>query len=997
MKKAFILMLIFLLCTGYARADGLESYLDDALKSGIIVGDEHGELHINKVATRAEFATIAVRFLGLSGGVNVFSDVSDTDWYAQSIAAASLHGMIIGHENNLARPHDPITCQDAVTILGRYYDARTDGYPAIDGVSSHALPYYVYALENELFLKEEYSRPNRHITKGEIIALMYEYSKKDDKKIHFMPGYPRISEKGVFNSISLDIKTNAPCTIYYGISDEKFPAPKAEAYLCKIAQGNTIGSIHIPVSIGREYTLFLRAVDENGASGKITTLDSLYAFPFPSGNGTVDAPYIIYSPEQLTAISQYPDRVYRLGSDITLSEEWTPIENFSGILDGNGYCINGLEIKNDITNAGLFAVLDGGTVRNLTIYADIQVKMNAGAVAGQNLNGTIRNCTAAGTVMAKTNNAGGIAGINRGIIRDCLSAQYSVSASSYAGGIAGQNYMTIEKCLSAAEAVVAQMCAGAAAGANTDGKIVSCISANMTVYNPMTYNSGIITTNKQQGIVDSCYSYEDIISKSAYQEPGRFSQNGISVTWNQLTSAEFYRKIGWDGWVMAKNGYRLARPKKNSDPILEPGLTQYMPIPVSNQKELNSIGKNEAGHYILTQDITLNAPWKIICTQNGFSGTFDGKGYTIYNLNLGSEQGMFSNITGGTIKNLNIKNATASPTLSGAILTTCNYGYIINCTVSGSIITKKAGVTGSFAAENYGEITNCSATVSITHNNDNSTTGGICGENNGVISGSVYSGELTSKGNNVVMGGISGYCTDGYISDCFADVTVKLDNHSSYFGGISGVSIGAQIYKCGSSGSVTQTSRSAYSGGVSGAAEASSVYNCLSAVNIYTGSRSAYTGGICGFNSESNIQNTYSTGRIVAVGADEMFTGGICGYAENGFVMQNAALNPSINASGNFGAVIGHQSMSEVSDNYSCERTLINSMRNVTNEKNGITKPLSTLKSADFFFRPVSDGGLLGWDNTDLIWSAVENPAHYPFPVLSGVDMCLILKTPAYK
>ncbi len=997
MKKALILILIFLLSIGSVSALEFESYVDEAFKSGIITGDENGDFHSEKVAIRAEFATIVVRFLGLSGGVNIFSDVSDNDWFAGSISAAALHGMIAGYENAQARPYEPITCQDAVTMLGRYYNARKETVPPIDGVFDYALPYYAYALENDFFQREEYAEPTHHITKGEILALMYEYSKQDNKKIHFLSGYPKISEQGVFNSISLDLKTNEPCSIYYSLSATSSPAPKADTYLCEITEKNTVGSIHITVPMDNEYTLFLRPVDKNGVSGKITAINNLRAFPFLSGNGTTDAPYIIFSENQLEAISQYPDRVYKLGSDIVLSKPWTPIKSFSGILDGNGCSIKNLNISESITDAGLFAVIDSGTVRNLTVYANINVKMNAGAIAGQNINGTIRSCSVMGTVSAKTNNAGGICGINRGIIRDCLSAMYSVSADSFAGGICGQNYTFIEQCLSAAESVVSQLCAGGISGTNSGGKIYSCVAANMTVYNSMTYNSGVITTNKQNGVVDSCYSYEDVITNASYETPGRFSQSGIPISFEDLISVKFYQSIGFSNWNTAKNGFRLPRPDKASDPVLEKGLTQYMPLPISTPSELYNMGKNEAGHYILTQNITLTTPWKTIFTQNGFSGTFDGNGYTIKNLKLGSEQGMFSNITGGTVKNLNIENASASTSVSGGILTACNYGYIINCSISGNIVTKKAGVLGAFTAENYGEISGCTAKVNITNNDDNSTTGGICGENNGVVFNTFFSGKITSSGKNVVIGGISGYCTEGYISDSFADVSAKLDNTSSYFGGICGVASGAQIYKCASSGSVTQMGQNTYTGGICGAADASSVYNCLSAAELYIGASSAYTGGICGFNSASNIQNTYSNGSIVAIGTDEVFTGGICGYSENGFVMQNVSLNPSINSSGNAGAVIGYQELSEINDNYCCERTLINSSRAVSSIKNGIAKPITTLKSADFYLRPISDGGLLGWDDTGEIWAATSKVTRYPFPVLNGVDQCQSIKTPAYK
>ena len=89
MKKliAFLLMLTFAVpCL--AAPDEMSDYLITAQEDGVIFGDEKGNLHENDYATRAEFLALAVRFLELSGGENVFLDVSDSDWFSKSIASA---------------------------------------------------------------------------------------------------------------------------------------------------------------------------------------------------------------------------------------------------------------------------------------------------------------------------------------------------------------------------------------------------------------------------------------------------------------------------------------------------------------------------------------------------------------------------------------------------------------------------------------------------------------------------------------------------------------------------------------------------------------------------------------------------------------------------------------------------------------------------------------------------------------------------------------------
>ena len=131
-----------------------------------------------------------------------------------------------------------------------------------------------------------------------------------------------------------------------------------------------------------------------------------------------------------------------LAKDITLTEVWTPIGNYSnpytGTFDGNDHAISGLTIDQSGTDyAGLIGYIgNGGAVKNLTLKnVNITAARYTGAVAGMN-NGTIENCSVSGTVKSSSNNAGGITGYNYGTITGC-SASGNVSANAQAGGIVG--------------------------------------------------------------------------------------------------------------------------------------------------------------------------------------------------------------------------------------------------------------------------------------------------------------------------------------------------------------------------------------------------------------------------------------------------------------------------------------------------------------------------------------------------------------------------------
>ncbi|MBQ5313388.1 MAG: hypothetical protein J6K30_04990, partial [Oscillospiraceae bacterium] len=301
----------------------------------------------------------------------------------------------------------------------------------------------------------------------------------------------------------------------------------------------------------------------------------------------------------------------------------------------------------------------------------------------------------------------------------------------------------------------------------------------------------------------------------------------------------------------------------------------------------------------------------------------------------------------------------------------------------------------AFSGLNHGAITNCQAYVDITNTYSNSTVGGICAESDGVIFGTIYRGKITADGENTVVGGICGYDIGGYISDSFAHLTVSANTNSGYIGGICGMSEGTQVYKCASGGNIVLSGTDMiYSGGICGLAQDATIYNCYSLAELHAFADGGFVGGICGCNSGSNVQNTYSAANILS--SDNIFAGGICGYAENGFIMQNVALNPAINGGDNVGAVFGKTQTCGVSDNYSCERMLINSQHIVSHDKNGIIKSLDVLKNSEFFFKPVSSGGLLGWpSNEENVWQ--DGQLYYAFPTLTGVDTHGLISMPTYK
>ncbi len=110
---------------------------------------------------------------------------------------------------------------------------------------------------------------------------------------------------------------------------------------------------------------------------------------------------------------------YILTQDITLLQEWQPIQEFGGILDGNGYCIKAINITSDMPNVGFFAKLSNAIVKNITLIGAINSDIsynnsNIGGLAGKIEYSNITNCIINIDIDANVYNgigkAGGVAG-----------------------------------------------------------------------------------------------------------------------------------------------------------------------------------------------------------------------------------------------------------------------------------------------------------------------------------------------------------------------------------------------------------------------------------------------------------------------------------------------------------------------------------------------------------------------------------------------------------
>lgn len=214
------------------------------------------------------------------------------------------------------------------------------------------------------------------------------------------------------------------------------------------------------------------------------------------GDGSKTNPYIISSAEQLNEMQEEMNgtdaaalegKYFRQGANIAFDKDipnnYTPVSNFNGHYDGDGYVISGLNISTD-ANAALFLnVADGSTIKNIILKNSTLTGSTAGSIAYR-LNGTanIENCHVLKDVTVTSNNsyAGGIVAYippsGTPTIKDCSSHATVTAHQSYAGGIVASVVGgTVDNCVYLGNSITANSSSRAyAVAGNNGGTVTNC-------------------------------------------------------------------------------------------------------------------------------------------------------------------------------------------------------------------------------------------------------------------------------------------------------------------------------------------------------------------------------------------------------------------------------------------------------------------------------------------------------------------------------------------
>ncbi|WP_284644634.1 S-layer homology domain-containing protein [Paenibacillus silviterrae] len=105
--------------SGHWAQGNIELLASKLVVDGVTDSTFEPERHI----TRAEFAALVVRALGLQpGGSSSFKDVSASDWYAGVVAAAAQAKLVEGYEDQTFRPNAPINREELAAMVVRALD-----------------------------------------------------------------------------------------------------------------------------------------------------------------------------------------------------------------------------------------------------------------------------------------------------------------------------------------------------------------------------------------------------------------------------------------------------------------------------------------------------------------------------------------------------------------------------------------------------------------------------------------------------------------------------------------------------------------------------------------------------------------------------------------------------------------------------------------------------------------------------------------------------------
>lgn len=530
-----------------------ESSIERWSGHGIIQGS-NGLFDPNGQLTCAQLATILAKLLKLPAAKDAgFTDNTADAWYYDAINRCAAAGILNGNGDGTVTPDAPISRERAMVMLARALGIEPIRKPDLTKytdaaqVSAYAQGYVAALIEagivggvtaDELAPQDNINRASTVTILDRAISTYADQAgatvKADGKGIVLVVA-ENVKITGAPEGTKIVVADGATGLTVNGKSvsdDQTYIVPKTEP--AKPSSSSSGGSVH-----AHDYTIFVtdwstmttvrkcscgatQAI-ENSATYYIANDTDLKAFRNKVNDGNT-----------------FAGKTIQLTDSIDLkNEEWTPIGNgsrsdstytgkaFKGIFDGKDKSISNVTITETTANAsdaiGLFGVVDGGTVKNVTLNVNINVANNelAGGAIGLLVNdGTAEKIHVTGNVKA-ADGVGGIVGrmLISGTIKECLNEAVVNAAKdgSGSGGIVGKAYytatgktMNIQDCENRGS-ITAAYCAGGIAGLSAANVSGCTNSGSVTAGN---HAGGIVGEQTNYGAVSGNTNSAAVIGKT---------------------------------------------------------------------------------------------------------------------------------------------------------------------------------------------------------------------------------------------------------------------------------------------------------------------------------------------------------------------------------------------------------------------------------------------------------------------------------------------------
>jgi peptidoglycan/xylan/chitin deacetylase (PgdA/CDA1 family) len=152
------------------------------VEKGYLKMYEDGTFRPNEPVTRAEFVSMVNKLFQLTDVEHIdFLDIAEDDWFYEGIAIAVKAGYITGDGNKNFRPQEPITREEASTMLGRlivnessHQDDGTFSYTDVSLVSDFAKEYINFFVRHELIegYYDKTLKPEQPLSRAEAVVLL---------------------------------------------------------------------------------------------------------------------------------------------------------------------------------------------------------------------------------------------------------------------------------------------------------------------------------------------------------------------------------------------------------------------------------------------------------------------------------------------------------------------------------------------------------------------------------------------------------------------------------------------------------------------------------------------------------------------------------------------------------------------------------------------------------------------------------------------------------